>query len=69
MPDKVKVNCHACNKEYFIEFNEVHELFGRKCEKCGSDEIFYQEIIYEVEPDRTPVKTGERGCGTSGRFK
>jgi len=69
MPDKVKVYCQTCEKEYIIPFNETSDLFGLKCKKCGSDDISYRDFIYEIEPDSTPLRMGERGCGTSGRFK
>jgi hypothetical protein len=69
MSDKAIFHCESCDKTFTIEFNEVADLPGTICPKCKSDNIFIRDYIFEKEPDRTPIKLGDRGCGTPGRFK
>lgn len=67
--DKVKLWCSECEHKFTFEYNEIADLLKAKCPKCKSDKLFCQEFKYEKEPDRTPIKLGDRGCGTPGRFK
>lgn len=66
--NRVRVHCSKCDKIFHWDFDETSELFQRICEKCGSEDIFYQEFEWE-EKDETPLRLGERGCGTPNRFK
>jgi len=67
--DKVLFACEECDKKFEFPFKEISDLQDAKCEFCGNENVFIRKFIYENEPDRTPIKTGDRGCGTSGRFK
>jgi len=67
--DKAVFVCSACGKEFTIEYNEIADLPSVVCPKCKSDWIFIERFIYDKKPDTTPIKTGDRGCGTPGRFK
>jgi len=66
--DKYTLYCGTCNKKFFLETNDLDEVRNSICKFCKGNDIFIQDVDYEVEPDRTPIKTGSRGCGTSGRF-
>jgi hypothetical protein len=67
--DKVVFHCEDCNKPFTIEYDEIADLPGAICPKCKGDHIFIRKFVYNKEPDRTPIKLGDRGCGTPGRFK
>ena len=67
--DKVIFHCEDCGKSFETEYKEIADLPGTKCPKCNSENIFIRDYIYEIEPDRSPIQLGSRGCGTSGRFK
>jgi anaerobic ribonucleoside-triphosphate reductase len=60
--DKVILECKDCEKK-----STISEVYGVKCPKCGSEEIFILDILYEVEPDRTPIEMGRGGCGSVWR--
>lgn len=67
--DKIEFVCDNCNKKFIVIYKEIADLQGLVCKFCKSDKLFIKEFIYEKEPDRTPIKLGDRGCGTPGRFK
>lgn len=67
--DEIKFYCFECEHIFIEEYNEIADLPALKCPKCKSNNIFCREFIYEKEVDRTPLKLGDRGCGTPGRFK
>ena len=67
--DKVKFYCSECEHIFYHEYKEIADLHIVKCPTCKSLDIFCREFIYDKEPDRTPLKLGNNGCGTPGRFK
>jgi len=67
--DKVIFRCSDCEHEFKFEYKEVADFPKVKCPKCKSNNLFITDYIYDTEPDRTPIKLGDRGCGTPGRFK
>ena len=64
---KGKVWCKRCDEEGqdpLSDFEaESTEDFPKVCPKCGSDEIFYQQIDWGKDHDCNGVKTGDGGCG------
>jgi DNA replicative helicase MCM subunit Mcm2 (Cdc46/Mcm family) len=67
--DKVLFYCYECEHKFEVKYKEIADLPSTKCPKCKSENIFIQKFIYDKEPDRSPIKLGDRGCGTPGRFK
>lgn len=67
--DKVNFTCEDCKRKFKVEYKEIADLQDLKCKFCKSKNIFITDFIYEKQPDRTPIKLGDRGCGTPGRFK
>lgn len=67
--DKVIFHCEECDTSTTIEYEEISDLVWVVCSKCGSDHIFIRKFNYKESPDKTPIKLGDRGCGTPGRFK
>lgn len=44
------------------EFESILEM-PQVCPKCGSDDIFYQQLDFGNDKDDCGVKTGGGGCG------
>jgi DNA replicative helicase MCM subunit Mcm2 (Cdc46/Mcm family) len=67
--DKVIIECDDCNHKETIEFDSLMEIGDKmkKCKKCGSENVYTLDFIWEKEPDRTPIKMGNGGCGSVWR--
>ena len=49
-----------------INFDSISEIFKSckgQCKYCGDNNLYVRDIIYEIEPDRTPLVLGKGGCG------
>jgi len=65
--NKGKIWCRDCEekgKDKLIDFEfESKEDLPKRCPKCGSDDIFYQQLDWGADNDDSGVKTGVGGCG------
>ena len=69
MSDVITFHCNDCDILFDEPVECITDIGDEICPQCKGGNIFIRDIKYEVEPDRSSVQLGSRGCGTSGRFK
>lgn len=67
--DKIILECDDCNVKWTVEFDSIMDISPQmqKCKKCGSENVYSLDFIWEKEPDRTIPKMGNGGCGSVWR--
>jgi len=58
---KLKILCEEDNNTFILEVESLDQFRDVKCPTCGNDNIFIQDIEYDFEVDRSPLKLGNNG--------
>ena len=62
----LKLYCNDCNKQHTLKFEFISDLFSLKCPECGSDDIFFRDIISPNNIKEDTIVLGKGGRGRCG---